>query len=815
MLGSTQFIHRPFLRIKQFFPVQLTLLLLISHASTAASASSAAETDWKKSESSGQCRGNYIQPQLPELDPGQIEASAANLLHVKDHSTSLSGNIRLRRGNQVLESEFVTIDAATEVYTAEGEVLLRQPDILLQGERISGNLVTGIAAIDSASFLLHKNRLRGTATRITKTEQNVLVLDQGEFTTCEPGSNTWSLRGKKIELKTEQGHGVARDVTLRIKGVPVAYLPYFRFPIDDSRQSGFLAPGTGHDSEGGTDITVPYYFNIAPNLDATYTLRSVWKRGVMHEGELRFLNGYASNTIAGTYLPSDDEYDDRLRINTENPGKLDEQDRWLVHISHKGRSGPWASSINYTSVSDIDYFHDLGGFTQTDIGGFTQTGTSFGRALDNSDSSALLRTGAVSYTATHWRSILELRSFQELNQIQPNEYEILPRLSIIGNRTFGVVRSSALLQATEFDKSSDINLIGSRIVIDVNVEIPLRTAWGFLTPGLRVIHRDYHLDDTLGNVRDDASITTTSTSLDMGLIFDKQTQLFGRTLLQTLEPRLHYLYTEEEFQDDLPIFDSKLRRPSYDGLFRGNRFTGYDRIGDANRVALGIATTFSDNSSGAQLFSASIGQIFHNADREVNLASARGVDPTADTSPIFVTLAAQLDRLRITASYEHDTDSNRSNRGFVSVKYRGEDDLVVNFNYAMTASSQQRFGQQRSKEETDLSFSWPLPSIGQNASNWQLLGRWNYDWDKRATIESLVGLEYNDCCWKARVVFRRRVYEPRVIGLITPGSPTVFLLDRRADSGIYFEFQLKGLTSLGGRLDRLLQNSIPGYLTGR
>lgn len=807
MLGSTQFIHLPFLRIKQIFPVQLTLLLLISLASTAASAKSAAETDWKKSESSGQCRGNYIQPQLPKLDPGQIEASATSLLHVKDHSTSLSGNIRLRHGDQFLESEFVTLDAATEVYTAEGEVLLRQPDILLRGERISGNLLTGIAAIDSASFLLHKNRLRGTANRIIKTEQNVLVLDQGEFTTCEPGSNTWSLRGKKIELKTEQGYGVARDVTLRVKGVPVAYLPYFRFPIDDSRQSGFLAPSVGRGSDGGTDIAVPYYFNIAPNLDATYTLRSVWKRGVMHEGELRFLNGYASNTIAGTYLPSDDEYDDRLRINTENPGKPDEQDRWLVHISHKGRSGPWASSINYTSVSDIDYFHDLGGFTQTD--------TSFDRALEASDSPALLRTGAVSYTATHWRSILELRSFQELNQIQPNQYEILPRLSIIGDRTFGMVRSSALLQATEFDKNSDIDLAGSRVVIDVHVDIPLRTAWGFLTPGLRVIHRDYHLDDTLSNVRDDASITTTSASLDMGLIFDKQTQLFGRSLLQTLEPRLYYLYTEEEFQDDLPTFDSTLMTPSYDGLFRGNRFTGYDRVGDANRVALGLATTFSDNSSGAQLFTASIGQIFHNADREVNLASVGGVDPTADTSPIFITLAAQLDRLRITASYEHDTDSNKSNRGFVSLKYWSENDLVVNFNYAMTASSQQRTLQQRNKEETDLSFNWPLPSFGKNGSNWQLLGRWNYGWDRRETIESLVGLEYNDCCWKARVVFRRKLNEPRVIGLVTPGSPTVFLLDRRADSGIYFEFQLKGLASLGGRLDRLLQNSIPGYLTGR
>ncbi len=770
-------------------------------------ANSAAETDWRLSSKPGQCQGEYIDGLIrtgiaENIDNDQsIRASSDSALHVTDHSTTLTGNVSVQQGSQLLNGDFFTMDAQTESYTVEGNVQLRQKGLLIQGARVEGNFYSGSAAIDSASFLLHDSHLRGTATSLGKDERDTLTITEGEFTTCEPDSNTWAIRGKEIELISSEGYGVARHVTLRIKDVPVAYSPYFRFPIDDSRQSGFLWLAVGQDSDGGTDVAIPYYFNISPNLDATYTLRSIWKRGIMHEGELRYLNNYGENLVAGTFLPSDDQYDERDQITPANVSGFDKQDRWLGHFSHKGRTGPWSSSVNYTSVSDIDYLDDLGGFTNTN--------SNFDNALDTANSPALLRTGAITYTTESWRSNLELRSFQQQNQIQRKQYEILPRLTVAGSKSFGLIKSSALLQATVFEKSADIEPEGSRVVADVSTSAPFHNSWGYITPRLRYIHRSYNLDNELPGSRDDAIINTGLASLDMGLTFERRTSIGNKGFHQTLEPRLYYLYAEDKFQDDLPVFDSLIITPSYDGLFRQNRYAGYDRVGDANQIALGITTRYLDETTGAQRLSFSAGQIFYMDDRTVNDADFIGNNPLDDTSPVFISLEAQAKRLGLRASYEHDTENNRSNRGSIALRYISDSDAIFNFSYSMVDKLQQRT--LRYREETDLSFRWPLG----RTNAWSLVGRWNYGWDEGQTIESLFGVEYNDCCWKTRVVFRRNLKEPRIIAISAPGSATEFVKDRRADSGIYFEFQLKGLASLGGRLDNLLHNSIPGYNPGR
>lgn len=783
-------------------PRQAKLFLLLLFTCSYSLADTAAETDWQTASAKGQCRGVYIDQAVKTPDPEQIEASAGSILHVQDHSTTFTGDIVIRQAGRELTSDFATLDAATETYSAEGNVTLRQTGLLLKGEAMSGNLLTDTAAVDSATFLMHQNRLRGSAASMNQTADQELHINDGQFTTCEPDDNTWAVSGREINLRTKEGYGTAKDMKLTVKDVPIAYFPYFRFPLGEQRASGFLWPSAGHDSDGGTDIAIPYYFNQAPDYDATYTLRSIWKRGVMHEGEFRYLNGYSMNTIAGAFLPSDDEFDDRTVIDVTNP-EQEKQDRWIAHVSHKGRQGPWSSLINYTSVSDIDYLEDLGGFTSTD--------SDFDRSLDNTDAPALVRQGRLAYNTSNWQSKLELRSFQSLNQVQPRQYETLPRLTLSGNRHFGWLRTNGLIQATAFNKADDIDPEGTRLVADVSASTSIRNSWGFVTPSVRYIHRDYNLDETRPGDRDDASIGTAIASLDAGIVFERPASWRGNAATQTLEPRIYYLYVEEEFQDDLPFFDTTRLTPSYDELFRHTRYAGYDRVGDANRMALGLSTSFYRLSDGRELFTASIGQMFHFEDREVLDGDFGGNDPTADTSPIFLSMTTYLANWRFRGTYEHDTEDNRSNRGYFSASYRSKNNAVFNVNYAMTRETQQRGIRPRQGEETDISFYWPL---GQRDA-WSLIGRWNYGWDSDQTIESLVGLEYNDCCWAARVVFRRHLEEPRRIAVTSPGAPPRFIVDRRADTGIYFEFQLKGLASLGGRLDNLLSNSIPGFAPGQ
>ncbi len=245
---------------------------------------------------------------------------------------------------------------------------------------------------------------------------------------------------------------------------------------------------------------------------------------------------------------------------------------------------------------------------------------------------------------------------------------MLPRLTLTGQHQLAAVRLQATAQMTEFDRSGNTP-DGSRIVLDTRASVPLRNAWGFLTPGVRIIHRDYDLNRVTAADRDNASLTTALASVDAGLIFERGTELFGQRLRQTLEPRIYFLHAEEDFQDDLPSFDSTPLTPSYENLFRDVRFTGYDRIGDADQVSFGITSSFYDN-RGRQLLSASLGQRFYLEDRQVNYGLTPGIDPTADVSPFFLTLQTNMGPLQLNAAYEFDADQDRSNRGFLGMRYR-------------------------------------------------------------------------------------------------------------------------------------------------
>ena len=776
---------------KHPIPVFISCTAILLQIFETASATTSAEMDWRKTNEATQCKGHYEETKIDTTK--KVNASAKSAVHIEGNSTTLKGDVVLTHKNQQLKADLLIIEAKTEVYTAEGRTQLRQPGLLLKGDRIKGSLVDNTAVIENSHFLLHGNRIRGSAKKISKSQNDELTIEKGKFTTCEPNNNLWQVTGESIVLKRAKGYGIAEDVTLKIKNAPIAYFPWFRFPIDDGRQSGFLSPSVGHDSDGGTDLALPFYFNIKPNIDATYTIRNMHRRGLMHEGELRYLNKRSENLMALAYLPSDNTFDGREIIvpSVEFSG----QKRWLAHFTHRGNFGNWSSRVNYTSVSDIDYFQDLGSFTNTE--------SRLDRAVGQNDRPAILRSGHLSYKSKNWGGAIELRSFQELNQLQTKQPSILPRLSLYGQHRISNLKFSGLAQLTEFDKS-DNSPKGNRVVFDAQIELPFRRPWGFIKPSVRTIHRDYRLENTGAIARETASLTTTLSSVDLGLTFVRETDLRGKRFRQTLEPRLYFLNVQEKFQDDLPSFDSTPITPSYSSLFSNLRYTGYDRIGDSNQMAIGLNTSYY-SISGAPIFSASVGQVLHFEDRKVNFGITEGTDPTANSSPLFVTLKTEYRNFNISAKYEYDEKTTRSNRGYVSVRYANTVGAILNFTYALTDSSIQRDRFLRPEEESDITFVWPF------GNKVNFIGRWNYAWDSRQTIESLLGVEYNACCWKARVVFRRNLKEPRRIGITMPNDEIGYYTDRRADSGIYFELQLLGLASLGGRLDSLIRDSIPGF----
>jgi len=336
--------------------------------------------------------------------------------------------------------------------------------------------------------------------------------------------------------------------------------------------------------------------------------------------------------------------------------------------------------------------------------------------------------------------------------------------------------------------------------------------WGYIKPQVDLVYRKYELTNTPLNVAPSPAITIPRFSLDAGLYFDRFFEFGRHKLQQSLEPRIFFLNVPAKNQDDLPQFDAGRLTAGFAQLFRTNRFNGRDRIGDARQISLGITTRFLDEDSGRQFFEASIGQIHYLKDREVLFQPTAVGDPTAPRSPLIsdarLSLANGLD---ISGSFEWEPAVDRSNRGNFSLKYVSGERKIFNLSYIYTSPAVQPVGQFQSAEESDLSFIWPVKG------GWSAIGRWNFSWNLDQTIESIVGIEYNDCCWKSRLVFRRFLKEPRTITVFVddPASPggisaisqTILPVDR----GIFFEFQFKGLATLGRRLDLLLEQAIAGY----
>ena len=378
-----------------------------------------------------------------------------------------------------------------------------------------------------------------------------------------------------------------------------------------------------------------------------------------------------NNELNMGYIREDDEFDER-----EIDGQLDgngnqlpfeEQDRWYLSLRHGGEwSDRVSTNINYNVVSDIAYVDDIGGEFGTSLSSYLNPNNS---ALSGVRTASLDKRGSIRYRSGAFSTDLTLQGFEALNPNQVEQYEKLPSLTSRWRGDFGPVETNVNFNYTFWDKdNSDIGgvaaIIGERAVADVEASWPLRRAWGFLTPSVGVIHRKYQLDDEPATARSNPELTTGRVSLDSGLIFDRFFTFRDTSMQQTLEPRVYYLYVENDFQDDLPQFDAAFSTQSYASLFRDNRFSGYDRVGDAERVSLGITSRFLNESTGSEVLSMSIGQIYFFKDRDVIFGSTPGVDPTADESPLFVQARYRFgDNLSVNGTFEWEPDVNRSNRG--------------------------------------------------------------------------------------------------------------------------------------------------------
>lgn len=637
-------------------------------------------------------------------------------------------------------------DSATA--QADGPVILRDRELELQADSAFWSLNEGTADGRQLLYHLRPGPGRGEAESgrvYTGTPPRPSEFRQVSYTSCPPGINHWQLRARELELDHETGRGVARGAVLRAGKVPLFYLPWYSFPIDDRRVSGLLTPVLANTSDQGLDLTVPYYFNLAPNYDLTLAPRLISDRGVMIGSLFRYLQPSYRGEANIEYLPSDDERD---------------RDRWFLDYRHNQRlASNWFGNVHLRRASDEAYFED------------------FSDNLNSAATTFLRSRAGVRGTGANWQFRAEADDFQTLDAALPalrEPYRRLPRLTYdhyLNNVAAGInVDFSS--EAVYFDRAE--GLVGARLDGEAVINRPFLASGGFITPAIALRQTQYSLGNS-GEIESRQSRTVPSYSLDSGLYFDRYAENGAR---MTLEPRLRYLYVPFRDQSRLPDFDTSEIDLSYSSLFRTNRFTGADRIGDANQLTVALGSRMFGGQDGRQMLSMGIGKLVYFDDREVNLDD--GPPDTRSTSPLISEVTYRpSQRWSLTSNLVWDPRDDRIDSGLARVQYRYRD-AIFNSSY--------RYRRDR-VDQTDISFIAPIHE------RWSLFGRWNYAIDEKRSLESMAGFEYRSCCWALRLVHRK------------------YLQNRIGDTreNIFLQFEFTGLGRVGGNVQSVLERGILGY----
>lgn len=726
------------------------------------------------------CGGRYMDP-LAESDltatpeTSDIRARASESELVGD-DVYLRGGVTVDQGYRQLRGEDGYFDRAEREGTVSGGITLREPGLLLRGQEAQYSADTGEARIRDSEFVLHQQHVHGSAVQLRRDSNGLLFIEDGRMSFCAPDDEEWAIRADSIKLDLEEGLGTATGAKLDLGGFPVLYVPWVRFPLDDRRHTGLLWPDISSDSSGGLDVAVPIYFNLAPNYDLMYTPRLIQDRGLNHELEGRYINrntGFWS--LGGAYMPSDDQL--------QNEGEQGDTNRWLANVKHNGLfEQRWRSRVDYSKVSDVDYFKDLN--------------TS---SLDTRRKTNLLQLGSVDYLGEDWLLGVELQQFQTLADDIDEDYQKLPQISASfrGDNTPFKVDPIFLAQYSYFDSDSE-SVTGQRLYMEGGATLPLLWQYGFLKPTAKYRYLEYELNSTEPLFSDSPSAGSGLLSLDGGLYFERPTKLAGRNLLQTLEPRVYYLVSEYDDQSTQPDFDSAELTFSYNQLFRETRFSGRDRLDDANQVSLGLTTRYISDDDGREYLNASIGQIFYLRDRRVRLDPRDAVLDQSSSEMAADVNFFPNQRLSLRNSLVWDPESGNMNAGSLHASYQREDRSVFNVGYSYRRPVT-LVDRDTVTEQAHLSAYYPVNE------RWSVFAALNFSIEGSTSVEDMFGIEYDSCCWRVRLLHLR--YIDTVLGEDTDFSDP----DLEREYSTQVQVVLKGMGGFGNRVTDLLENMIRGF----
>ncbi|MCK9381195.1 MAG: LPS assembly protein LptD [Sulfuritalea sp.] len=716
-----------------------------------------------------------------ELLPAFIAAD--QIAGQNDVEVVADGNVELRKRNTILLSDRLTYWQEADEVEAEGNVRLSRDGDRVRGPKMRMKMEDSTGFFEQPEYNIRRIKTGSAATLWTGTEERVspeLTTGQGTaarmefegegkyrltdatYSTCTPATGhdpEWFARTTDLRLNYDDEVGTARNATLYFKGAPILYSPWMSFSLNHERKSGLLTPTFGSTSRGGLEYTQPFYWNIAPNMDATVAPRLMTKRGTLWNGEYRYLEPTYSGWMTGQYLP-----DDKLEHKSRSSFSL-------AHLQNLGHG--FSGTLNLNGASDGTFFSDLANGSAA----IAQTN--------------LLREGTLSYAGGWWSANLLAQSYQTLQDpsLPPvaEPYRRLPQLTVSANRRDLPLGLAAAFSGeyVNFSNPTPGMEQARRFTAYPQISLPLSTAAFNVTPKIGLNYTSYIRDQQPIGAPEKLTRSVPIFSVDSGVALERDVDWFGRKATQTLEPRLYYLYVPVRDQSQYPVFDSGAAGFNFSSIFGENRYAGGDRIGDANQLTAMLTSRLLDPLTGAETVRGSVGQLLYFSTQKVGLPGEvlRSDRQTDYLAALSVTI--QPTKLYANSDLQYNPRLNQLERFNIGGRYQPEPGKLLNVDYRYTRDlllGQPGLGQ------IDISGQWPV------FGGWHAVGRFNYSTMDRRMIESVAGLEYDGGCWIGRVVFQRLAIQTQ-----------------QSNTALFFQLEFNGLAKVGSNPLDILRRNVPGY----
>ncbi len=740
-----------------------------------------AETNTKAIEQAQlQCAIPTFSPMVmnaPKITDDSINITSKYSSIEKDQIANFSGGVTLIDKSQTIKADQLAFDRLLMKFNAQGNIHYQNQNIDILASELNASKKDKKSTMLNAAYQLYGTPGHGSANELQISSEEGLSLLDSTFTTCVGDEPDWQIKASEIKISADGSEGEAYHAQIRLFDTPVLYLPYFTFPVSKKRKSGFLYPKIGSSSNSGIEIETPYYWNIAPAMDATITPHYMSKRGMQLKTEFRYLSELQTGSVNLEYLNKDNEI------------KSNNDPRYLARFQHIGTfSDNFRAYIDYTTISDDNYLVDIGSKEY------------------NSNDAYLYQIGELSYFGEQWQTTMKLQDFEVLGNHQAS-YKTLPHIEVSAYEPFNLFSEQSLSgqfefysELSSFQAEAKDQVNANRYHVEAGLNFPISTPAWFLNSEIKLMHTYYQQDNIQvgSELSETVNRTLPKIRFHGGINFDRKMSLFANGYTQTFEPQIQYLYIPEKDQTTIGLYDTTNLQDDFNGLFRDRSYSGLDRIAGANQYTWGVTSRILDQSN-LEVFRLSLGRIQY-------LSTNSTIDELLDNSDNNVgsqqsSVAANLfyrlnHKWQISSDIQYNTIENFTNKSQAAINYQIDKYNSVQLNHRYT----------RNVSGSSLEQMSLLANVAINR-NWAFVGRLTQDLKEKRSLESYAGLQYESCCWAVRLAYHRHINSNL--------NDDDFFNENRDEfnSGFELQFIIKGLN---GKQDAIgtqdmFNSSIFGY----